>query len=246
MKETVYPKCFGEGVTVLNLITWRCKGFLVSHFPLTVLLWKYILLWALSFVFLYGVYNRRSSVPLLKQLKWDIGFGQNTQLAPRRQAERCSDCFIRTHSAQPQLPSLQSPTCLFFSWPWHLQQAQGRGPVPCPVPGSSLQQCPPNAIWDHRAMSFVPHRSVLCYFAWFLLLTYCLCRAMPMHRKLQYLTRQMNMGSGEGCKKKWKGHEVTLNIYLKWSLWSELVWCPWQFSWRLIPQLHDLETLSNP
>lgn len=67
MKETVYLKCFGVGVTVLNYLA--LQRFLVSHFPLTVLLWKYFLLWALSFVFLCGVYNRGFSVLVLKQLK---------------------------------------------------------------------------------------------------------------------------------------------------------------------------------
>lgn len=115
-KEPVYLKCFGErGVTVPNYMA--VQRFLVSHFPLTVLLWKYFLLWALSFVFLCGLYNRGFSVLALKQLQGEIGFRQNTQLPLRRQAEKC--CLFPKGTLcsvpSPQPPLLHLPFLLLAS-----------------------------------------------------------------------------------------------------------------------------------
>lgn len=104
-----------RGVTVPNYSA--VQRFLVSHFPLTVLLWKYFLLWALSFVFLCGFYNRGSSVLALKQLQWETGFRRNTQLPLRRQAQKCWLFCKGTLSSvpAPQLPFLHLPFLLLAS-----------------------------------------------------------------------------------------------------------------------------------
>lgn len=110
-----------RGVTVPNYLP--VQRFLVSHFPLTVLLWKYFLLWALSFVFLCGFYRRGSSVLAPKQLQWETGFRQNTQLPLRRQTEKCQ-LFHKGTSCSVPAPQPPFPQCLFFSWSPQLQQWQ--------------------------------------------------------------------------------------------------------------------------
>lgn len=165
-----HPKCFSPrrqfissalewGVTVPNYLA--VQRFLVSHFPLTVLLWKYFLLWALSFVFLCGFYNRGSSVLALKQLQWELGFRQNTQMPLRRQAEKCWQFCKGTLCSvpAPQPPLLHLPFLLLAS----TTAAEWWESVPCPAPGSSLQQCCARDIWDFWAMSFIPHGAPLCH-----------------------------------------------------------------------------------
>lgn len=173
-----------RGVTVPNYLA--VQRFLVSHFPLTVLLWKYFLLWALSFVFLCGFYNWGSPVLAPKQLQWEIGVRQNTQLPLGRQAEKCHLFCKGTLCSvpAPQPPLLHLPFL-------HLASTTAAGAY------FSLQQCSAHDIWDCRAMSFMP--------SWY--------SSLPLHLiTLSYLmyvqshtnrwkgmvrTQQMKTGSGK-------------------------------------------------